>query len=222
MKNLTSMVELRSALINRNAETLKKQIETIKENINNNNITWWTEQYLTTLRLNQFKKGEISADKLIDIAIKKAIKKAEKNIELQLAKIDEIENAETFENLTIAVDWKKSQTWGSNPMATMTDEKNRYFSERVSGCGYDKESTAIASVLNQYLPLLKLLCELKNNSIDKNNHEIFGYGSGYNLIPSFEGGVGTSAFYKIFETLGYKMTKISSGNNFDVYTVTKL
>ena len=45
---------------------------------------------------------------------------------------------------TIVVDWRKSRTWGSNPVI------ENYEGEKlcsVSGCGYCKHSTALADVL---------------------------------------------------------------------------
>jgi hypothetical protein len=53
------------------------------------------------------------------------------------------------------------------------------------------------------------------------NHNLFGYGSGYGLTPSIEGGVGVSCYPGIFDKLGYKFETIASGKTFDVFAITK-
>ena len=94
-------------------------------------------------------------------------------------------------------------------------------SSRVGGCGYDKESTATSEALNQFNAILKLMYAKKNDNIDMNNHELFGYGSGYGILPSFEGGVGVSTMRNICESIGIKWNDVAHGKNYDVYSITK-
>jgi hypothetical protein len=79
----------------------------------------------------------------------------------------------------------------------------------------------VANCLNQIDEILKLLYTIKNDNLDKDNRDIFGYGSGYGITPSIEGGVGVSCYPRIFEKLGYEFKTITSGKTFDVYTITK-
>lgn len=223
MRNLTKMQNIRLALIAENAKQLENTRNNIIEKINSNNYDWYVLQYLTSLRINQLKKGEISNDKAISIAIKKAEKNASKEIDKELLKIDMVESTDDLkidDRIIISVDWKKSQIWGMCPKSELLDNKNIFYGSRITGCGYDKESTSIADVLNQYKPILKRLYQLKNNNIDLKNAEIFGYGSGYGIKPYFEGGVGTSCFYRIFEKIGMKLQLISSSKTYDVYEIT--
>ena len=84
-----------------------------------------------------------------------------------------------------------------------------------------QEITAIFEALNSNKSILKLLYEKKNNNIDKSNHELLGYGSGYGIIPAFEGGVGVSSHQRIIEGIGLKMQTITSTKNTDVFLITK-
>jgi hypothetical protein len=97
--------------------------------------------------------------------------------------------------------WKGSDNFGN---------EGRY----TGGCGYDKHSTALAEILNLHLPILKRLykAEDKRLGIKKSDarRDVIGYGSGYGVVPYFEGGVGSSCHVQILERLGYTVTE---GNN---------
>lgn len=179
-------------------------------------------------------KREKLAD-VTDAKLTERIKKSyEKDRKKELKRLD-LGQAE-IESIEITVEWKKSAMYGQNPTATVrvfgkVKQAEGFFDERyfkqfigkASGCGYDKESTAIASALNQCEPLLRLMYEVasRDENIGKKNQEIFGYGSGYGPLPYFEGGVGTSCFPKIFEAIGLTMGKVASGKSFDAWNVTK-
>lgn len=158
------------------------------------------------------------------------VKQEEKHLtKYYLKKIDQLNaisnNKQNIEEITISVEWKKSRTWGANPTATVrvtySDKSTNMYTGTASGCGYDKESAAISVALNQSNALLKLLCNVKDKDANKTNHEVLGYGSGYGFIPTFEGGVGVSCYYDIFEKIGFKLVHISSGKTFDVYRASK-
>lgn len=135
-------------------------------------------------------------------------------------KIDEIEQSKDFSGeFIITVEWKKSYMWGSNPRAYTNAG---FESNSIGGCGYDKLSTATSQALNSNKSLLKLLYEKKNDNIDKSNHELLGYGSGYGIMPYFEGGVGISSHQRIIKGLGLKMQSITSTKNTDVFLITKV
>ena len=222
MENLTKMENIRLALISENAKQLENTKNSIIEKITNKNIDWWISQYLTKLRIEQLKNGELSDDKAIEIATKKAIKKHSEEIDKELLKVDLIESSNDLkvdDRITLYIDWNKSRTWGYCPKCELLDNKNVFYSDRIMGCGYDKESTSIAEALNQYKPIMKKLYQLKNDNIEISNHELFGYGSGYGINPYFEGGVGVSSYYKIFEKIGMKLQKISSGDKHDIYEI---
>lgn len=162
--------------------------------------------------------------------IERKQKQVYKSIEREAAKITAIKNAGKLISARIQVEWKKSRMWGMNPSAEMWvqftnkegQQDSAYFvSGSIGGCGYDKLSTATAQVLNQCNEALKMLYTAKNKAIDTKNHELIGYGSGYGILPSFEGGVGVDCHKRIFEKLGYKFKCTASGKTFDAYEITK-
>lgn len=160
---------------------------------------------------------------------RKAIADAKKQAKKE-ARIRAINNGGKLIEATISIEWKKSKMWGNNPTAEaqiicQDSEGNRtyqnYTSGSISGCGYDKESTAVANVLNQSNAVLKTFFD--KITPDAKERELFGYGVGiYEGIATLSGGVGTSCYYKNFESVGYKFEKTASGKTFDVYRISLL
>jgi hypothetical protein len=164
-----------------------------------------------------------SVQKILMVASKKI--RAER-IALELSQ-EEFANFDDIESITINIDWKKSQMWGNNPQAEakqiLKSGLHTYFNScRVVGSGYDKESTAVAEALNQCNGVLKLLYTIKENNITEKNANLFGYGSGYGILPRIEKGVGVSCYNSIFNKVGFKFYTLSSGKTFDVYKIEKL
>ena len=164
---------------------------------------------------------------LINKIIAKYIRDEEKKLQKQLEHIKTVANAKEVEMITINVDWKKSRTWGNNAKTEIfvryTDNTSEHFeSSRTSGCGYDKESTAISEALNQCNGVLKLLYKEKNKlkNFKQSNAIAIGYGSGYGILPQLEGGTGVSCMYEICNSIGVKFESISHGKTFDVYQIT--
>ena len=155
---------------------------------------------------------------------KKAIKKAE-----------DVAAAQTLTACRISVEWKKSRVWGYNPHATVdawTVDSNGVTdctttTGRASGCGYDKQSAAIAEALNASPVILKVLYNAEERRLKgresrkQSRRDFIGYGSGDSSRPYFEGGCGVSVFYKIFENCGYTFEQVASGKTFDAYKITK-
>ena len=218
MKNLSK--QLTAEALKRRNETLSsiRKIETNEAK----KLDWYLNNLLPATKKNHvFKTVSELKSYLVDRLEKQTIKKIE-SLQDQLSFND---NLQEIESLTINVEWKKSSMWGSNPTAeAYVNGIGRVSSGSISGCGYDKNSTAVANVLNQVPQFKKLLCELKNkpNNYKRKNNDVFGYGSGYGIIPSFEGGVGVSCYNAIFNKIGYEFKTISSGKTFDVYQVSKI
>jgi len=136
--------------------------------------------------------------------------------------------------LTITIEWKKSRTWGSNPHAEVRVEyyetpRNSYgrFEHKdgytCSGCGYDKESTVIAQVFNDFLKYK--LWAMSEEQI-KGNHGSGDEGpapygiTNYDMGRGYSGGIGTNCYYRIAEYIGGKFEHVASGKMFDVYRYT--
>lgn len=166
-------------------------------------------KYLTEKECAKITEGK----KSIEDYIAKITKKVNKSgyAAEQLAKYDAVITEDRkVSRVEIEVDWIRSRMWGSNPKATVNvhytnGNMDRFVSERISGCGYDKESTATGQALNQCHALLKALYAIKEANMDQSNRACIGYGSGYGLLPYFEGGVGFSCHRRILEVIGLKV-----------------
>ena len=135
-----------------------------------------------------------------------------KNLNNELEKLEHINSASDKlpNDLVLTINFFKSATWGYCPRG---NDNYGHSTSSISGCGYCKESTATAQLLNQNEIIMKKLYKAKNkkSNCDKKNNDVLGYGSGYGILPQFEGGVGVSSHVRILESLGYKVT--TSGNN---------
>lgn len=147
--------------------------------------------------------------------------------------IAEVEHMETLLNsdlkinkIVIAIEWKKSATWGNNPHCEVKVFYNNnhieIFTGSASGCGYDKRSAATAQAFNKCEALKALLYKAENKKL-KNHSEVtrrdfIGYGSGYSSIPRFEGGVGFRYHEEILNNLNFKTTLYDeSSATYDLY-----
>ena len=200
----------------------KKELEKVVKNIEAGNMNT-INFYITDLRKQQLKDGKITLEKAQQIAIKKASKEIEKQTNKKIEKVRDIGSAdESMEDINIIIKIKKS-CLGYQCKATLITGKTRIEGKFTGGWGYDKLSTAMAEVLNQYHPLMKLMYNyiddkmFEEASLTINNHEVLGYGSGYGILPYFESGVGVSSFYTIFDNLGLKLNKVTD----ELYRITK-
>lgn len=127
-----------------------------------------------------------------------------------------------IEEVKIKVEWKRSSTWGMNPMATIEvfgkgENGNSYRLEYIgsaSGCGYDKESAAVAEAMNQCKALLKRAYKtLEENKAEK------PYGlNDYENGVSFARGVGMSCYRNIANYLGFEWSE-EHGKSWDFYSM---
>lgn len=204
-------------LIVKVTEENKAEMQRTLENLHNEEYRT-LNYYLTDLRIRQLQSGEITREKAVEIASKKVVKEYEKKLAKTLEKINRIAEAEDFRGCTITVEWAKG-SMGANQAKAALSGCGYIEGSKTGGCGYDKESTACAEVLNQCLPLMKLLYNYRNNHTEGTNREVFGYGLGYSFLPYFEGGVGTSTYHNILEKIGCKFKCVASGKTFDVYEI---
>ncbi len=167
-----------------------------------------------------------SANELKTYLFARIDKRLAKSIEDKVNRIDTVYSGQDVKSIIITMDWKNSRMWGSNPKAeakvSYKDGTCSHFeSERVGGCGYDKGSTAVAQCLNQVNGLLKKLYKVKNKSMQIDNRELIGYGSGYGILPSIEGGVGVGCYDSIMKSIGLKFETIASNKHVDVYSISR-
>ena len=165
-------------------------------------------------------KGDLETKK--QFLIVRINKELEKNIIKKTNEINLIYNANELVSVEIQIEWKKSKMWGYNPTCNIVvkDDKNNYMnftSGSIGGCGYDKKSTSVANALNESLTIQKLFCEKGDNVTSYG----FTHQRNYSL-PYLEGGVGCECYSRVFEEMGYKFESIAHGDNFDVYSITKI
>ena len=214
------MKNLALAILNENVKNNDFKLELI-ETLTDTNIENLDWRLLDLLTAGQ-KKKDFSIEELKEV-LKDRLKKAiEKRNLKDLQKLN-FKDLEDIESVVINVEWKRSQMWGMNPNANAyINGVGEVSSGSISGCGYDKQSTAVANVLNQIPQLIKKMYEVKENNIDVKNRELFGYGSGYGVLPYFKGGVGIGCYNKILNKIGYSFETVTSGKTFDVYKISKL
>lgn len=139
----------------------------------------------------------------------------------EAARIEAEKNQKEVAEITISIEWKKNRTWGHNPLAEaqvkFKDGSYATGSATCSGCGYDKESTVIADIFNNFLKY-KLYRDI--NPTDRSREDGLPYGIYLNQYRHFSGGIGTDCYYAISEAIGGKFEKLASGKSFDVYKYT--
>lgn len=132
-------------------------------------------------------------------------------------------------SIQIDVIWKRSRMWGSNPTATARVQFDNgtwnTYTATCGGCGYDKLSTVVASVLN---------CCAKGALIRALSKPLRGKKVPYGISnwcdgvypPYFEGGVGMSCYTDgmsndgIGQFIGGSLKSVSSGDTYDIFTYT--
>lgn len=214
-------------------EDRAKQIKEATEYITLGYISTWNQdakkesdngirRYSTETRWNQYQKGEITRDKAIEYAVKRMTKEADKKTAAGLEKIERIENTPelTFASGTV------SYSRYYNASAEVFTNGGR-FNGHAGGYGYDKTSAAVAEAFNQDDIMLKVLFDLKEKGLKEgltsesktactghDNRNIIGYGSGYSVLPYYEGGVGIECFFSILKKAGYKTTTFNGKHDF--------
>jgi hypothetical protein len=155
-------------------------------------------------------------------------RKEERRIEAEAKRIEAEKNQKPVKELTISIEWKKSRTWGSNPHAMAevlfhdgTFERRGGFT--ASGCGYDKESTVIAEIFNDFLLYKLYRDDLPTEPKYWDNGEKVSKPCGVTIRgdwKSYEDGIGTSCYPRIAEYIGGRFETIASGKTFDVFKYT--
>ena len=219
-----------------------RQIEETRHYIMRGRLPTWNEnerresdngirRYSTARRWEQYQAGEITREKAVELATARATKQIEKATAEKLEKLDAVAAADPLVDASISVTWARSRVWGYNPTAEVWPG---YTTGRASGCGYDKESAAVAEALNNNPAALRVLYDLAEKALEAgksaristtctgyNWRGAICYGCGYSVLPYFEGGVGVSCFWEAFRLAGYTVRTAGSGRLFDCYTITR-
>ena len=210
---------IRKAIAEHEAETLAQfaqslENKTAAELLN----SWQFRDRMTPATLQAMKNTDpdtIPAAELLEKINKKRAREEAKNTAARLEKLAAAERAATPEYIAVSVEWVRSRTWGANPHATVTGAQRRTFGT-ASGCGYDKESAAIASAMNENPEIMRIIYDHAEQG------EPFPYSvHTFAGLPSFNGGCGVSCFRSVFEACGYEWRQVASGRTFNAYTLHK-
>lgn len=190
-------------------------------------------RYCTSTRWDQYNNGIITREKLVDLTIKRFLKQLEKETAEKLAHLEAVASAPDLQYIELSVYWKKSSCYGSHPTAEARTN-NGYTSGHAGGWGYDKESAAVAEAFNKNNSILKALYMLKETMLEAGNSDasktactgvdnrnICGYGSGYSILPYFEGGVGVGCFWDILKKCGFQCSA-HYGKHETFYSISKM
>lgn len=210
---------IRKAIADHEAETLDKFNQEIETKTAADILaSWYLKQYTTPKNLEAIKNTAPEEKPAADILAKIKAKKAREEAKNTAQRLEALALAESYklpESVNISVEFTRSRTWGSIPHATITAEQRRTFGT-ASGCGYDKESAAIASAMNQNPEVMRILYDYAES----------GEGFPYSVhtfagLPSFDGGCGVSCFRSVFESCGYEWRQVGNGKTFNAYTITR-
>lgn len=219
------MEKLKNEVIKENQKQLKKAIGNVRKAKKDDILTsWYYKEKLTNKQIEKLNNKKITIAEVKETIKNKIIKEYNKRLEKDIEKLETIKNTNNDINyISISIEWVKNPTWGYNPHVVVLTGNGEATTGTASGCGYDKESAAIAEALNKNNDILKLLYSAKNKKMtlkNTNSHDILGYGSGYGVLPYFEGGVGVSNLMYIFEKLNYKIIEKHTNKN-DYYIISK-
>ena len=149
-------------------------------------------------------------------------KAQEKVFQQKMAIIDMIESASYPKLATINVDWKKS-TYGWQAKAilsyvTYSGKQVSITGDRTGGGGYDKQSSAIANVLNKSPAFMKLLFDARVKK------QKLPYGAdlyiGEPSLPRYAWGVGWNSHVAVLKACGYNERDVAYLDHFQTYELT--
>jgi hypothetical protein len=140
----------------------------------------------------------------------------------EFERVEREQNQKPVEKITISIEWKKSRMYGNNPTAEARifhkDGSISYGVAKCSGYGYDKESTVVAQIFNNFLKY-KLYGEFV--PVERAREGGLPYGIYLGQYRHFSGGIGVNCYYDISKAIGGEFKHVASGKTFDVYEYTE-
>lgn len=158
-------------------------------------------------------------------------RKAEREAAKKAARLEEMKNQKRVSSIAFNIEWKNSRTWGSNPHLSAriyyADGSRETFAATCGGCGYDKASTVIADLFNNFLryKLFLVKADVKKCS-ERVNGEQTGLPYGIGLVnewrdyPRYDGSIGTECYYDIAKFIGGELKKVAWGDSFTSFEYT--
>lgn len=182
---------------------------------NESSLRYWS----TPAKWDAYTNGKIDRATENAAAQKRAERTCIRRADADIAKVKDAETVQSPEDVYIRITYTKNRTWGSNPHAEVETTDGTTITRTygaATGAGYDKTSAAVAYALNGNPGIMRALYEAEEQRLvygcKKSRRDCIGYGSGDNVLPCFEGGVGMPAICKIFESIGYNVTSSEDGS----------
>lgn len=210
---------IRKAIEEHEAETLAQFAQSLENKTASELLnSWQFRDRMTPATFQAMKNTDpdaIPSAELLEKIYKKRTREEAKNTAARLEKLAAAERAAAPEYITVSVEWVRSRTWGANPNATVEGAQSRTYG-KASGCGYDKESAAIAYAMNENPEIMRILYDHAEQG------EPFPYSvHTFAGVPSFNGGCGVSCFREVFESCGYDWHDNGRGSMFAAYSITR-
>ena len=159
-------------------------------------------ELLTYNQLEKYTSGTLTREMALELARKKAKRQAKKRADRYRERLTAAEGENLPEDGILVIRWVRNSTWGWNPHAKLY-VGGETFTGRASGCGYDKASAAMADALNACPAIMRALYAKEDERPEgETRREWLGYGSGYGVLPAFEGGVGVRTLCEVLTTCG--------------------
>jgi hypothetical protein len=145
-----------------------------------------------------------------------------KQREKRLKQIEAEKNQKPVKSITIEIEWKKSAMWGMNPhcVAEVRYKDGSYERSKTykaSGCGYDKESTVIADVFNDYL---RYKAWAVNDTKEELPYGLSKSSKPMDYSPHY-GSIGTTSLQRIAKFIGGELRHTASGKMYDCWEYTE-
>ena len=186
-----------------------KSIRAIKGLDDDKLKNWWYREKMTDKTFKRLTEKTITLKELKQAMIKKATKQNKKLMDEKIQRVEIAKSNEPVKWGKIDIYTNYSRYWGYSPKG---EYKNGFFYKAfgaVGGCGYDKNSTLSADMLNSDNNFKSYFYNFieKKHINKKNILKKLGYGVTMSRgIPYFEGGVGLECHIKILKNLGFNVT----------------
>ena len=196
-----------------------KTINEIQKSKNNDiiNMEQWEKsrlaEYLTEKQAKMLYNNNIT--ELKKLLKKYKIKALEKQKQAKMKALEEYNTIKQLKDIKEAIfeiEWTGRNIYGYQckciaKIKYKNGDYKYYESEKTSGCGYDKKSTALSYALND---TAKILLIKHGNKILKDANKHYNYYACENMYFSY--GVGLSSYITMFKNMGYKVQELYHHN----------
>lgn len=170
-------------------------------------------EMLTEKQWEKYTSGTLTREIALELARKKAARQAKKRADRYRERITAAEGENRSADGLLVIRWVRNSTWGWNPHSELYI-CGETFTGRASGCGYDKASAAMAEALNACPAIMRVLYAKEDKRPEGvTRREWIGYGSGYGVLPAFEGGVGVRTLCDVLVSCGFSVDFTQAMNN---------